>query len=288
MNIALVTDSTCDLPTDIVAARHIEVVPLHITWGSQNYTDGVDMTSDMFYERLARDPQLPKTSQASPGEFVDKFRAARQKYDAEAVVCITVGSRLSGTYASAEVARTMVDFPVRVVDSCLATTALGFVVLAAADARDQRADLDGVVKAAEKAVNHSRLVFTPNTLEYLHRGGRIGGARRFIGTALSIKPILEVQNGAVEVLESVRTRKRAVARLIDLTAPYRDKRPLWFGLLHTNAPEHEVVAAELKEMLKPDLFLQVLASPAVGVHAGPGAIGFGLVYGVGAENSQIS
>jgi DegV family protein with EDD domain len=278
MKIAIVADSTCDLPAAIVAARGIEIVPLHIHWGTENYTDGIDITSAALYERLARDPVLPTTSQASPGEFVDKFRQAHENHDA--VVCITVGSRLSGTYASAQVAAGLVDFPVRIVDSCTASIALGLTVLAAADARDRGGNLDDVAKTAQEAADHSRLVFALNTLEYLHRGGRIGGARRFIGTALSIKPILHLKNGVVEPLETVRTRKRAVERLIDLAMQYQDKRPLRFGVLHTQAAELEAVSSELRERLKPDYFLQVLASPAVGVHVGTGAIGFGLVCGV--------
>jgi DegV family protein with EDD domain len=277
MKIALVADSTCDLPADIVVARGIEIVPLHIHWGTENFTDGVDITNDILYTRLAHDPVLPSTSQASPGEFVDKFRLAREKHNADAVVCITVGSRLSGTHASAEVAAGMVDFPVKVVDSCTASIALGFIVLAAAVVRDRNGSLDDIVKAAQDAADRSRLVFTLSTLEYLHRGGRIGGARRFIGTALSIKPILHLKNGVVEPLENVRTRRRAVERLIDLAMEYKDQHPLWFGMLHTHAPELETVSAELRERLKPEMFLQVVASPAVGVHVGPGAIGFGVV-----------
>ncbi len=279
MKIALVSDSTCDLPADIVAARGIEIVPEHILWGTESYTDGVSMPAEMFYERLARDPVLPKTSQPSAGEFAEKYRLAREKQNADAVVCITVSSGLSGTHASAEVAAGLVDFPVRVIDSCTVSIALGFVVLAAANTRDQGGSLDEVVQAAQEAGDNSRFVFTLNTLEYLHRGGRIGGARRFIGTALSIKPILHLKHGVVEPLESVRTRKRAVAQLVELAMQYKDKRPLWFGLLHTHAPELETLSGELRDLLKPDMYLQVLVSPAVGVHAGPAALGFGLVYG---------
>jgi fatty acid kinase fatty acid binding subunit len=279
MKIALVADSTCDLPADIVAVRGIEIVPLHILWGTENYADGVDITNDILYERLKRDPILPTTSQAAPGEFVDKYRQARDKHQADAVVCITVGSRLSGTYAAAELAAGLVDFPVRVIDSCTVTISLGFVVLAAANARDRGGSLEEVVKTAQDAADHSKLVFTLDTLEFLHRGGRIGGARRFIGTALNLKPILSLREGVVEPVETVRTRKRAVAELIELAMQYQDKRPLWFGMLHTHAPEVETVSNELRERLKPEMFLQVLASPAVGVHAGPAAIGFGLVYG---------
>jgi len=279
--IALVTDSTCDLPPEIVAARGIEITPQHILWGTQTYTDGIDMTNVMFYERLARDAELPKTSQPSAGDFADKYRMARDKIKADAVVCVTVSSRLSGTHGSAIAARDLVDFPVHVVDSRTASIALGFVVLAAADARDRGASVEEVVNAAQQAAQRGQMLFTLNTLEFLHRGGRIGGARRLIGTALSIKPILHIKDGAVEALESVRTRKRAIARLVELGVKYKDQgsAPLWVGLLHTTAPELEEFEQELKAALKPDLFTRSMACSAVGVHTGPGALGIGITRG---------
>jgi DegV family protein with EDD domain len=279
MKIAIVTDSTCDLSPDIAAARGFEIIPLHILWGTHSYTDGVDMTAEMFYERLARDPELPKTSQASPGEIVDKFRQALDKQKAEAVVCITLGSRLSGTYASAVAARGLVDFPVQVIDTRMVSLALGFIVLAAVDARDRGAGLEDVVQATQRAADHSQLIFTLNTLDYLYRGGRIGGARRFIGTALSIKPVLHIKDGEADVLESIRTRRRAVARLLELAAQYKDRRPLSLGIIHSGALELDEFAGEMQSILKPDYFLQALACPPVGVHAGPGAIGFAVQYG---------
>ncbi len=279
MKTAIVTDSTCDLAPDIAAARGIEVIPLHILWGTHSYTDGVDMTAEMFYERLARDPELPKTSQASPGEFVDSFRQALNKQKADAVACITLGSRLSGTYASAVAARGLVDFPVEVIDTRMVSLALGFIVLAAVDARDRGGGLEEVVQAARTAADYSQFIFTLNTLEYLYRGGRIGGARRFIGTALSIKPVLHLKDGEADVLESIRTRRRAVARLVELAAQYKDRRPLSLGVVHSGAPELDEVCREMRAILKPDYFLQTLVCPPIGVHAGPGAIGFAVQYG---------
>ena len=279
MKIAIVTDSTCDLSPDIAAARGFEIVPLHILWGTRSYTDGVDMTAEMFYERLARDPELPKTSQASPGEIVDKFHQALDKQKADAVVCITLGRHLSGTYASAEAARGLVNFPVELVDTRMVSLALGFIVLAAVDVRDQGGSLEDVVLAAQRAADHSQFIFTLNTLEYLYRGGRIGGARRFIGTALSIKPVLHLKDGEADVLESIRTRRRAVARLVELAAQYKDRRPLSLGVVHSGAPELADVSQEMQAILKPDYFLQTLVCPPIGVHAGPGAIGFAVQYG---------
>ena len=278
MKIAFVTDSTSDLPPALLPERGIAIAPMHVLWGTENYSDGIDITNETFYQRLARDSVLPKTSQPSPGEYAEKFRLAVERFNAEAVVCIPISSRLSGSFGSAQAASSLVDFPVRVVDSRTGSIALGFVILAAAEARDRGGSLDDVVKAAERASANSQMLFSPNTLEFLHRGGRIGGARRLIGTALSIKPILHVRDGVVESLENVRTRKRATARLIEIAAGYKEKRPLWIGVIHTGAPELDEFRAELQAAVQPDMLLQAMASTSIGVHIGPGAIGVGLVY----------
>src|SRR5437899_1325793 len=124
MSLAVVTDGTCDLPPDLAASRDVEVVPHHVIWGGQVYTDGVNMTSSAFYERLARVPQLPTTSQPSPGEFADFYRCARDRQQADAVLCITTSQRITGAYGSAVLARDLVDFPVHVIDSKTATIPL--------------------------------------------------------------------------------------------------------------------------------------------------------------------
>src|SRR5216684_5248070 len=202
MKIAVVTDSASDLPLDIAAARKITVVPQHVIWGKDNFADGVDITPTIFYERLARDPVLPKTSQPSPGEFAAKYRHAVAANGADAVLCITVSSKLSGTYSSAYTARDLVDFPVEVVDSRVATMAQCLTVLAAADACDCGVSMDEAIKVAQNAAARSQFLFTLNTLEFLHRGGRIGAAQRLIGTALSIKPILGLKDGIVAPVET--------------------------------------------------------------------------------------
>jgi DegV family protein with EDD domain len=279
MKIAFVTDSTCDLPPELAAERGIEVTPLHILWGTESYSDGVDIDNETFYKRLAHDLVLPKTSQPAPGEYAEKYRRAIERQHADVVVCIPISSRLSGSFASAQAASALVDFPVRVVDSRTGSMALGLVLLAAADARDRGASLEEVVQAAERASARSQMLFLPGSLEFLHRGGRIGNAQRLIGTALSIKPILYVKDGFIEALENVRTRKRAMARLVEITAAYKEKRPFWIGIAHTGAPELDEFRAELQAATQPDLLLQTMTTTSIGVHIGPGAIGVGLVHG---------
>ena len=214
MKVAIVTDSTSDIPISIAKERRITIVPLHIQWGNESLTDGVDITPAVFYERLPTATVMPTTSQPSAGEFVEKFKQAREQEGADGIVCITLSKAVSGTYASAEAAIGMVDFPVKLVDSRTASLALGYTAMAAADARDQGKSMDEIASIADAAAKRTAILFTCNTLEYLHRGGRIGGAKRFIGTALNIKPILHVKDGQVAALESVRTRKKAVQRLV--------------------------------------------------------------------------
>ena len=158
---------------------------------------------------------------------------------------------------------------------------MGLIILAAADAIDQGqiTSFEDATRVVQGAEDNSRFLFTLNTLDFLYRGGRIGGAQRLIGTALSLKPILTVENGAVEALENIRTRKKAVARLIEIARQYATCRPLRLGVINTIAPETAELTATLQEILKPEQLVHTMACSAVGVYAGPGGLGFGLVYG---------
>ncbi len=278
MKFAIVTDSTCDLPPALATEHKITVTPQHILWGTESFVDGVDITSDEFYHRLTHDPVLPKTSQPSAADFADRYRKARDKFGVDAILCITLSKLLSGTYSSAVAARDMVDFPVKVVDSTTVTISLGFAVLMAAQARDRGASIDEAASIAAESGRRSKLMFTLNTLDFLYRGGRIGGGRRFLGTALSIKPILHIKDGEGTALESVRTRKRALNRMVEIAAQYGGQRPLWVGALNTNAADFDELSQELQTTLKPDLYVHTIACSAVGVHAGPGTVGVGLLY----------
>ena len=275
MLIGLVTDGTCDIPPEIAAQHHVHVVPHHVIWGNETYTDGVNLTSEAFYERLARDPLLPKTAQPSAAEFAAAYRAVQ----ADTILCITTSQRITGAYSSAVLASSMVDIPVKVIDSGTATVALGLTVLAVADAIQQGASLDNAEYIARNAAANSRFFFTLDTLDFLHRGGRIGKAQRLIGSTLNIKPILHIQDGTVASFERTRSRKRAIARLLEIAETFTSKHPQRLAVVHSNAPELESFSQRLHEILAPDQFFETLASSAVGVYAGPESIGFGLVYG---------
>ncbi len=277
--IAIVADSTCDLPAEVVKSRQIGIVPLHILFGTRSYRDGIDIDNTTFYNRLQHEAALPTTSQPTPAEFAEVYRQVREQQNADGLVCVTVSAKLSGTFNSADAARTQVDFPVRAVDSRTVSMGLGFAVLAAADARDRGASLDEITEAARAAGERVELFFTVNTLEFLYRGGRISNAQRMIGSALNIKPILAVRDGQALAIENVRTRKRALARLAEL-AGCVDAEP---GKLHLAvmdgeaSAEADALAAELQTTLKPMSLTRASLSATLGVHTGPGIVGVGVL-----------
>jgi DegV family protein with EDD domain len=276
---ALLTDTTSDLPPALAAERQIYMAPQVIVWGRETYKDGETITSPQFYKRLATAKEMPTTSRPAPVDVVALMRRALDETGAQEVVMLTVSAEVSGTYSAAQEALKMVDFPVHVLDTRTISLALGIITLRAATARDAGASPAETIELARKLALHSHALFTPGTLEFLHRGGRIGGAKHLIGTALSIKPILQLVDGRVEAVESVRTRKRALARLISLADERRDStKPLFMGVVHGDAAEEaQALKAEIEQRWKPDLLLDGWVSPSIGVHAGPGVIGLMMV-----------
>jgi DegV family protein with EDD domain len=276
--VAIVTDSTSDIPPQMAAERQIHIAPLNIIWGKEAYKDGINLSREAFYERLTRDPELPQSSQPSPGEFADIFQHARDETDAEAVVAITISAGISGTYSSAIQAVNMVDFPVHVVDSLNTSGALGLHTLAVADLRDQGVPVETLIEQAQAYAQRTRAILTIDTLEFLHRSGRVSTARRWLGTALQIKPILYVTEGRMEALEAVRYRKRALTRMLEIFNSWIEPgKPVHIAILHVGAPDDaEAYAAALQEKWQPVRMLKVLTSGAVGVHTGPRAMGLTL------------
>jgi len=279
-NIAIVTDSTAYMPPELVQQHRIHVVPNVVNWGTKTYRDGVDITSAEFFERRKTDPENPTTAVASIGEFRDVYAKAAE--GAAGVVGIHLSAKLSGTYSAAEQARTMLtDKSIRVLDSNATAMALGFVVLAAARAAEAGRSIDDVVAAAEATIPTVGLVFTVETLEFLRRGGRIGGAQAFLGGLLDMKPILELRDGRVEPMERVRTKKKALDRILDVIAEQTAGRsPIRLATIHAAAPAE---AAALLEAAKTRLgaieAIIAEASPTVATHTGPGTVG--LAYSAG-------
>ncbi|MGF1503735.1 MAG: DegV family protein [Chloroflexi bacterium] len=274
--IALITDSTSDLPAELTDKYNIHVVPLHVIWGSDDLLDGQDITPQGFYERIVKDPIHPKTAQPTPLEFKKALEQAAEEGAEEAVV-ITISKDMSGTLTSVLNAKEEVSLKVHTKDSRSTTMGLGWQVLAAARAREAGADAEGMIAAAEKARQRMQLRFSVDTLDYLHKGGRIGGAQHLIGTALNLKPELYVdhEKGEVQSGSRTRTRSRAIDRMYaNFFEEVGKKRPLHVAVIHTMSDEEANALAErTRKEHKPDELLIVPIGPVVGVHVGPGALG---------------
>lgn len=279
--IAFVTDSTAYLPESYLKQYNIHVAPQVLIWGSEMFQDGVDIQPAEFYQRLKTAKVMPTTSQVTPGTFQKIFaELLEQDYQ---IMAILISSLLSGTIASALQAREL--FPkgnIVVIDSQSTAMGMGFQVLMAARAAAEGATLAECREIVDKVRDNTGVVFAVDTLEFLHRGGRIGGASRFLGTALNIKPILELKNGRVEALERIRTRKKSLERLIELVEERSGKRqPLRLATLHANALEDaQGLLEEAKARLNPAETILAEVSPVIGTHAGPGTVGLAFLAGL--------
>ena len=271
--VAIVTDSTCDIPIELVQKHRLTIVPLYILWGDEQLIDGVDIDQDAFFARLPEDPDHPSTSQPTPGDFV----RALQTLDAEEILVITLSDALSGTHESACQARDELDVPVHVVDSRSLSMGVGYQVLAAAQARERGADVEGMMAAAEAVREKLSILLTVDTLEYLHRGGRIGAAAKLLGSLVQLKPMLGVDHtcGILEPVEKTRTRKRALDRIIEATFERVDPdKPLHAAVVHGAAAEDaELLLNEVKRRCKDVETMVCPITPVLGVHGGPGTVG---------------
>jgi DegV family protein with EDD domain len=271
--VVVITDSTAYIPTELVQRHGLRVAPLSVIWDGITYRDGVDITPTEFYARLKKTKDLPTTSQATPAEFSSLFAPILAEHNS--ILGVFISSRLSGTIDSATQAKNAVPTaPIEIVDSLKTAMALGFVALAAARAVEAGAGLAEAARIARQASELSNAIFVVDTLEFMHRGGRIGVAKRFMGTALNLKPILTIQDGRVGVLESVRTKGKAIERMLDLLEQQiGNRRPLRLSPLHAAAPEEaQALLKAVQDRFHPDECFISEVSPAIGTHVGPGTI----------------
>ena len=280
--VAIVTDSTAYLPEDLVSAYNITVVPLVVIWGEETLLDNVDIGPEEFYTRLASAKVMPSTSQATIKAFADVFEKLRgEGYE---ILTLVISAALSGTMDSATQAMKMVpDAKVELVDSKLTSVPLAFMALSTARAAKRGASLEKCKEIAEAIRDHSEVFFAVDTLEFLHRGGRIGGASRFLGTALNLKPILYLEEGKIEALEKVRTSKRAHKRLIELLKDRMDgQSPInLVGVVGAAADKSMTrLMADIKENFQPKEVMMADLSPVIGTHTGPGTVGVAYCAGV--------
>jgi DegV family protein with EDD domain len=271
--VAIVTDSTADLPPQLAATRSATVVPLTLHLDGESLLDGIDITAAEFYRRLPATTTHPSTSQPSPGRFAETYKALLADHDA--IVSIHISEKLSGTYAAARQGAEMTDpNRVHVVDSELVSMSLGLLTLVASAMAASGSDANAIV---DKVVSMRQLVqtyFSVATLEFLRRGGRIGRASALLGSVLQVKPVLCIRDGLVTPLERVRTFDRALNRIVELTREVDRGSGVCIIVGHGDAQaDAERVGREL-EPIAETLIVQPLG-PVVGAHAGPGVVGVG-------------
>ena len=281
--VAVITDSTAYLPGELIKQYNITITPLSIIWGENNYQDGVDIQPDEFYKRLASSKDSPTTSQVTILAMKSAFESLLgQGFD---VLGIFISSKFSGTVQSAIQAREMMPNDagrISIVDSYTTTMAMGWPVLITARAAKAGENLLACQKVAENARDHSGVLFVVETLEYLHRGGRIGGAQAMFGTILNIKPVLEMQDGRIESVEKIRTKSKALDRILELaTERIAGRKPVRVATVHANAEAEATALLEAARLkLNPVESYCCPLSPVVGNHAGPGTVALTYMAGV--------
>ncbi|HNT54211.1 MAG TPA: DegV family protein [Anaerolineaceae bacterium] len=273
--IALITDSTCDIPAELRQQYQIGIIPLTVVWGGRQMLDGVELSAEAFYERLVKDPEFPTTSQPSPRQFFDAFKA-QQAAGAREIVVITISSAMSGTIESARRAAEMIDIPIHIVDSKSNSMSLGWQVLAAARAREAGGDAAAMIAAANRARERMVYIIVLDTMDYLYKGGRIGGAVRFLGSLLKIKPQITVnhETGKVEAGIPARSRESAINGLVrDFFRRLNPQGRLHLAVLHNAAYEDaQTLAEQMRRDHAPAELVMSIVSPCLGVHTGPRAI----------------
>jgi len=274
LNTAIVLDSTADYPDASDTFPNWRVVPLYVNFDTDSYKDGVELTAHEFYDRLRTSPQLPTTSQPTPGDFLATYEELGAY---ERILSIHIASNLSGTFQSAGTAAEQLgDGRVRTIDSQSASVAIAMLGLAI-QRRLERGTTDEEIDAlVERYLMEHGLLFTVDTLEFLARGGRIGKAKAFAGQLLNVKPILSIRDGEVLPVKRVRGNRKAFQEFIAaLETNTRDEPGLRVGIAHADAPERMVELEKMVRDIRPQAQIEMKTSlgAVIGAHAGPGTVG---------------
>jgi len=283
--VMIVTDSTSNIPAELMQNNPIRVLPLQVIWDHQILRDGIDIQPDEFYQRLQKSPTMPTTSQTTPEEFKQAYSSLIEEgYE---ILSIHISSKLSGTLDSAiQAKQTFPTAKIELVDSLSASMAMGFQVMAAARVAAAGGSLQDCKTVAEKAKEQTGVFFTLNTLEFLQRGGRIGGAAAFLGTVLNLKPILGLEDGQIEAVERVRTMNKSIDRLLELVDAKlsNEPGPVRLCAIHGNAfEEANLLLNKAIKKFSSSLVRETLISdisPVLGTHTGPGALGLAYMIGM--------
>lgn len=271
--VVIVTDGASSLTPAQGLEFGVHVAPVYANFPDKAYLAGVDLDASEFYRLLRANKKLPTTAQPTAQDFISLYTDLAGQ--AEAIVTVVISHQMSATLDSALAAQKQFsEIPIHIIDSHSVSLGLALQALAAARAAADGQDADQVVRLIEDLRSKMNVFFTVDTLEYLHKGGRIGGATTFLGSALSIKPILYIKDGRIEPLERQRTRKRAVARLLELVEERAGSSEIHAAILHCDVPDE---AQEFGEQVKARCHCTELitmdAGPVIGTHAGPGTLG---------------
>jgi DegV family protein with EDD domain len=274
-NTAIVVDSTADFPDAQDHYPNWRVVPLYVNFGTDSYKDGVDLTAAQFYERLRTSPELPTTSQPTPGDFLEAYEELGSY---ERILSVHIAASLSGTFQSAGTAGAQLgDGRVRTIDSESASVATAMLATAI-QRRLERGTTDGEIDAlVERYRREHGLLFTVDTLEFLARGGRIGRAKAFAGQLMNVKPILSIRGGEVIPVKRVRGNRKAFQEFVDaVTEQTQDVPGLRIGIAHADAPERMMQIEKMVRHLRPQatIEMETILGAVIGAHAGPGTVGF--------------
>jgi DegV family protein with EDD domain len=273
--IEIITDSTCDLPEDLVEQYGIKIIPQLIIWGSDQFRDRVDLQPVDFYRRLGSDPQRPTTSQAGITDFQRVYEEAARR-GAKEIITLTVSSAMSGTYQSALNAAKSAKIPVSVVDSKGPSMTLGWQVLAAARARDTGAEVNNILSTVDRVRKAMVQLVCMDTMEFLQKGGRIGNAIKWVGSLLQVKPLVSInhQTGLVEPVTLARTHKAVVEAMYNKFFKLLEGgKKLRIAVLHGNVPmEAEALAERIRTEFHPIELLINITGPVLGINTGPGAL----------------
>lgn len=282
MSIKLIADSTCYLPKEYIDKYNISIVSLNVLLNGKSYRE-IDLENDWFYREMAKSPTIPTSSQPSINDFYTIIESQVKK--GNDIVGIFLSSDMSGTFSTSNLVKEMIleKYPnanIVMIDSRSNCMQAGYAVLEAAKAASENKSLNEIVSIAKNVIENSKFIFAPDNLDYLKKGGRIGGAAALFGSLLQIKPILTVENGKTTVLTKVRTKKKVINTLIDIVLEQNSKTPLKGLIVHHINCENEgkELANKLKEKLKIDNIKIQSIGPIIGLHVGPGSIGVAYHY----------
>lgn len=273
--VQVVTDSTADIPADMATELGISIVPCYVMFGAEAYRDGLELTRDQFYEKLTTSRELPTTAAPPPAAYEKVYRQLAA--ESKGIISIHLAANLSNLHGAASLgAQSVQEVPIHIIDSEQVTMGYGWMAVAAAEASRRGEKLERIVALVENMKARARVLAILNTLEFVHRGGRVSWAKAMIGTLMKIKPIVEVRQGKVRLLERTRSWARALDRLIELVHALG---PLERAIvLHANAPaEAETLADRLQDMAPYWRRLVSQAGITIATHAGPGAVGIACV-----------